>query len=367
MTIKTIRSFPLIDIAGPPEQRGLEYGTKAKTHIHRAIQNYKLAYADLGVGWDHACGIANSFLPMLEGREERLLSEIKAIARGAGVQTSEVLALNCRTEIMYGSGAAGDMPTDGCTGVIALPEATASGNVIHAQNWDWRAECAETSIVLRITPESGPQIITQTEAGNLARCGMNDRGITLTGNFLKCERDNQPGGIPIPFVRRHILEQEALSEALGVAFKAPKSFSTNLMVTDGREEGFNLETVPGETFWINPQDGLLVHANHFESPGALAKLQDLGLRVAPCSLYRSRRAKAYLRKWSGRITIDHIKTILSDRYGSPSAICAAPDQGPGGDMSATVATIIMDVADRRMWVAPLPFLAHEYTCYEFAA
>ncbi|WBX85811.1 hypothetical protein [Sphingosinicella microcystinivorans] len=97
MSVKNIRTFPLIDIAGPPEARGLQYGMKAKDYILRAIQNYKLAYADLGVGWEQACGIADTFLPMLENREEWLLTEVKAIAQGAGVRTNEILALNCRT------------------------------------------------------------------------------------------------------------------------------------------------------------------------------------------------------------------------------------------------------------------------------
>ena len=33
---------------------------------------------------------------------------------------------------------------DGCTGLVVLPERSATGALIHAQNWDWLAECAET-------------------------------------------------------------------------------------------------------------------------------------------------------------------------------------------------------------------------------
>ncbi len=359
--------FPLIDISGPPEQRGLQYGEQARIYISRAISNYKKAYAERDISWEQACRLASGFIPLLESQETELFTEVKAIAKGSGFTTEEILTLNCRTEILYGSGATIDEPTDGCTGAIALPSASANGHVLHGQNWDWRDECGETSIVLRIKPDKGPAILTQTEAGNLARCGINDAGIALTGNFLKCDKDNQPGGIPIPFVRRHILEQSNLNDAFGVVLTTPKSFSTNLMISDGNGECINFETVPGETFWLSPENGLLVHANHFESIPARVKLKDTGLEVAPCSLYRSRRVRETLTALIGEITLDHLTDVFSDRFGAPSAVCASPDPGPGGDMSSTVATILMDVTERRMWVAPRPYLYREYTEYGFGS
>ena len=54
---------------------------------------------------------------------------------------------------------------DACTGVVALPSATRDGRLIHAQNWDWKAECAETAVVLKIHRDDGPDILTFTEAG----------------------------------------------------------------------------------------------------------------------------------------------------------------------------------------------------------
>lgn len=226
-------ALPLIDISGPPEKRGMEYGEQAKGYIHLSVKNYKAAYSEMNISWEEACTIAGNFIAKLEKDERDLFTEIKAIAKGSELRTEEILALNCRTEIFYGSRANVSKPSDGCTGAIALPEITENSHLLHGQNWDWRDECADTSIVLRITPEKGPCILTQTEAGNLARCGINDRGIAMTGNFLKCDRDNQAGGVPIPFIRRHILEQGTLFRALEFALMAQKSFSTNLMISHG--------------------------------------------------------------------------------------------------------------------------------------
>ncbi|TIP97213.1 MAG: acyl-CoA--6-aminopenicillanic acid acyltransferase, partial [Mesorhizobium sp.] len=74
-----------------------------------------------------------------------------------------------------------------CTGAVILPEATRNGRLIHGQNWDWKAECAETSVVLRIRRTDGPDLLTFTEAGGLARSGFNAAGIGITANYLESD------------------------------------------------------------------------------------------------------------------------------------------------------------------------------------
>jgi isopenicillin-N N-acyltransferase-like protein len=358
---------PLIDVAGDPKARGQSHGEQARQRIALGITNYRIAYEHLGIGWNDACTIAGRYIDRLGREEPDLLQEIDGIASGAGVRIEEILALNCRTEIIYGSLGETDEPTDGCTGAIALPDVTASGHVLHGQNWDWRDDCADTIIVLRIAYEDGLQVLTQTEAGIVARCGLNSSGIALTGNFLRCDRDNSPGGIPIPFVRRRVLEQTTFCDAMEVALKAPKSFSTNLMISDAGGECIDLEAVPGETFWLHADDGLLVHSNHFESPAALAKVRDTGVLVTPCTLYRSRRVRDYLRRYRGSIDLDRVKQALGDKFGSPAGVCASPQVGSTGTVWSTVATILMDVTERTMWVATRPYREHSYTRYDLAS
>jgi len=361
-TLRT-SAFPIIDISGNASERGIQYGSKAQQYILQGIANYKSSFAEEGISWAQACQTAASFIPRLKKEESALFTEIEGIAQGAGVNTEEILAINCRTEILYGQNKEVNSPTDGCTGAIALPSASASGKVLHGQNWDWQDECAETSIVLRITPDKGPKLLIHTEAGILARCGINSEGIALTGNFLKCDRDNQPGGIPIPFVRRKILSQNNYSAAIRIALSSPKSFSTNLMLSHCSGEAVNLETTPGETFWLQPENGLLVHANHFESYGALAKVKDEGLKVASCSLHRARRVREALSANIGDLNIEHFISAFSDKFDNPNGVCAEPDQGPGGDTSSTVATILLDASLGKMWIAPRPYDTHTYTEY----
>src|SRR3546814_10393509 len=97
---------------------------------------------------------------------------MRGIAEGAGRRFEEIVLLNARTEILKLAArpdlraklAAIEDP-DGCTGLVALPGATAAGRLIHAQNWDWKAECAETAVDLRIPRDDGPDTLPFTQAG----------------------------------------------------------------------------------------------------------------------------------------------------------------------------------------------------------
>lgn len=357
-------AFPLIDIAGPPAERGRQYGEKAKLYIEKAISVYKAAYARRGVDWAQAIEIAHAIMPRIQKTEGRLFGEVEGIAQGSGRSVGEILALNARTEILYYNKTTSGHD-DGCTGAILLPECTADGHVLHGQNWDWLIDCEETSIILRITPEKGPRILTQTEAGNLARCGMNTAGIGLTGNFLKCEHDAYSEAVPIPFIRRKILESTTFSDATEVVLASQLSFSTNLMISDSAGEAINLETTPKRVFWISPENNMLVHANHFISDAARASVQDLGLVSMPCSLYRGRRVLEHFSKHADNLTMEHMKEAFQDRFGAPSGVCCEPVDNGHGELEATVATILMDTTDLKMWVAYAPYKGVNYKEYSF--
>lgn len=365
MTTDMHAPFPLVDAAGDAFARGRDHGRAAGDRVLRSIAIYRDALAADGVDWTVAHEMARRFAPEIAKAYPEAIVEMRGIAEGAEVDPLDIMAINARTELLY---ARPDEPTpvsarDGCTGAIAMPEATRSGRLLHGQNWDWRDECCDTAIVLRIEPETGPRILTFVEAGLLTRCGMNSAGIALTGNFIRCENDFGRRGTPAPIIRRAILGCERLAEAMGIVFNAALSFSSNMMISAADGGAIDLEATPGETFWIQPQDGLLVHANHFIAPAAMSKLRDISLLENPDSLYRDRRVRAFLAARHGDITPELMMEAFQDRYGAPEAVCRSPVFGPGGDTSSTVATIIMDAAQGRMWAAPRPYGKHVFTEY----
>lgn len=359
--------FPIIRIAGAPRVRGRQYGNLASERIKRTLAIYRRAYAAVGISWERVQEIAASFAPRIKSYSPELYEEICGIAEGAGHRTEEIAALNARTELLYWEERGNELERDdGCTSVMVLPRASANGHLLHAWNWDWRDECADCTIVLDVAPETGPRLLTVVEAGMLARSGFNSVGVAVTGNNLETEEVRGRYGVPAPLIRRAILMSGSYTAALKRVFDADRSFSNNLMITSAAGEGIDLEATPQRIFWVQPENDVLVHANHFMAPAALATLKDVGLAKGPDSLHRARRVRAALEPWIGQLTIEHVKQALADRFDSPFAVCAAPGEpDSSGRVSSTVATMIMDTTEQVMYVAPTPYAGATYTAYSF--
>jgi isopenicillin-N N-acyltransferase like protein len=252
---------------------------------------------------------------------------------------------------------------DGCTGVVVLPQASDTGRLIHAQNWDWKPECAETAVVLKVRRDDGPDLMTFTEAGALGRCGFNAVGIAITANYLESDRDYRQVGVPLALIRRKVLESEHVALAMRTVYCTKKSAANNMIVSHRDGVAIDFECAPDETFQVHPDRGLLVHANHFVSPVALGKLKDTGIANTPDSLYRDIRVRELLQPHLGPITFDTVKAALFDDFAYPWSVCRPPCRNLSNKFSATVAMVLMEPASGLMEVAPLPALSRQFTTY----
>jgi isopenicillin-N N-acyltransferase-like protein len=315
-------------------------------------------------------GLVQGFLPIIDQFDPTFVPEMRGIAAGAGRPLEDIVLINARTEILKlapekgrALGRTVEDDPDGCTGVVAMPSVTADSRLIHAQNWDWKVECAETAVVLKIHNPDGPDILTFSEAGQLARSGMNSAGIALTANYLECERDYRQIGVPLALIRRKILQESQLALALRAAYQTPKSASNNIIVSQCAGVAIDLECAPDETFQVLPHEGLIVHANHWLSPVALSKLRETGVASTPDSLYRDLRVRSLLAEVAGPVTLDRVKTALFDDYQSPWSVCRPPRTNLSSNLSATVAMIAMVPEEGIMDVAILPALNRDFTRY----
>jgi isopenicillin-N N-acyltransferase-like protein len=365
-----IEPFPLVEVSGPPRERGRQYGQQAATRIARGIEHYagQLERSAFDRRAIHAA--VQDFLPHIQRFEPAYVDEMRGIAEGASVAFEDVVLLNARTEILkLGARRAAKLEADAeaCTGVVALPGATQARRVVHAQNWDWKADCVETAVVLSIRRSDGPDLLTFTEAGGLARSGFNAAGIAITANYLECDRDYRTLGVPLALIRRKVLESEHLALAMHAVYATPKSGANNMMVSHAGGVAIDFECAPDETFQVHAERGLIVHANHWVSPVALAKLKDTGIANTPCSLYRDLRVRELLTPHLGRLTPESVKAALLDDFASPWSVCRPPRAGLTSTVTATVATVVMEPALGIMEVAPLPALNPRFTTYRLHA
>jgi isopenicillin-N N-acyltransferase-like protein len=362
-----------VEISGAPFERGVQYGTQAAARVRLGTGHYLAQLARIDFGMPELVAAVQQYLPSIEQFDPAYPKEMRGIAEGAGVPFEAVVLINARTEILQLAKrraaeqkrrmqAPVDDDPDGCTGVVVMPDAAAEGRLIHALNWDWKAECAETSVVLRIRRDDGPDILTFTEAGQLARVGMNAAGIAITANYLECERDYRQLGVPVALVRRKVLEQERLAMAMHSIYTTPKSASINNILSHAHGIALDFECAPDETFVVPPSDGLIVHANHWQSPVALGKLVEKGVATMPDSLYRDIRVRGLLKPATGaKLTRDDVKRALFDKFEWPWSVCRPPRASFSTNLSATVAMIVMEPALGVMDVALLPALTEDFT------
>lgn len=361
----------LIEISGAPHERGRQYGRAAAPEIRIGIGHYAAQVKGLGLTDSQLAQVVAAYLPKIEAFDPRYVEEMRGVAEGAGVEFHHVVMLNARTEVLklaadpgLREGLMGEDEPDGCTAVVALPKATAEGRLIHAHNWDWKMEAAEASVVLRIRNEDGPDILTFTEAGALGRFGFNTVGIGITANYLECERDYRQVGVPLALIRRQVLEQTQFALALRSAYVTPKSGSNNIVVTHaGGGMAYDFECAPDESFMVEPKDGLLVHANHWQSPVALSKLRETGIFHTPDSLYRDRRVRDLLEDRIGRLTVADLKAALLDKWEAPWSVCRPPRPSTTTNLSATVISLVMQPSIGQMEIAVLPALDPTFTSY----
>ena len=364
-----VEPFPLIEISGAPRERGRQYGQKAAGRIKKGTTHYFAQLKELSLDAKGVAELVRDYLPVIEAFEPSYIEEMRGIAEGADVPFEDVVLLNARTEILKLANPkirarlkTPDEP-DGCTGVVVMPQASANGRLIHAQNWDWKRECAETAVVLKVRRDDGPDLMTFTEAGALGRCGFNAVGIAITANYLQSDRDYRQVGVPLALIRRKVLEQEHLALAMRAVYCTRKSAANNMIVSHREGVAIDFECAPDETFQVHPQNGLLVHANHFVSPVALGKLRDAGIQDTPDSLYRDIRVRDLLQPHIGNITFDTVKNALFDEFAYPWSVCRPPRRNLSNNLSATVAMILMEAATGTMQAAPLPALNREFTEY----
>src|SRR5688500_10293439 len=324
--------FPLIEVHGSPRERGLMHGRAAADRVKKSAALYRKELERRKVDYATQEKLARRFLPIIGDFDPTYVDEVRGMDEGEGVSMEAGSTVNCLTEMMFGFKEAIEVQEthqqmkDGCTGVVAMPSVTAHGRLIHAHNWDWRQEAADSSIVLRVRAENGPDILTLVEAGGLARHGFNSAGVALTANFLACDADfKKPGTVPLGILRRKILEQTNLANAVREVASTTRFCSNNIMLSDAAGEAIDLECTPDEVFWIQPEGGLLPHSNHFLSPVARVKVKDIQFPRAADTLYRASRVNDYLAARRGKIDYKDCVEALSDRYGFPDSVLRSPN------------------------------------------
>jgi len=343
------RPFPVLTLDGDAYECGVQHGTDAADRVAKTIEIYLSAFeAETGLGLEAVRERARKYATHIEALDSDIMTEIRGIAEGARQNVEDIIAVNCRTELLFGS-RAGNEPVSECTTLVALPDATRDGRILIGKNWDWRERCIDSVVVLRIKQRDKPRLCMIVEAGMVGRDGCNEDGIVVCGNLLTSNEDTGKTGVPIPILRRRILHARNYYSAIDTLLRAERGASGNYVIAHRDGVAIDFETTPAHAYPIYPERGLLTHANHFQSQ--VAQITGVAKYYTADSLYRDFRARHLLEPLIGEITAEDMKAVLRDQFGAPRAICRSPHDYPGHAATMTIASMVFDPAAGIMEVA----------------
>jgi isopenicillin-N N-acyltransferase-like protein len=384
--------FPEVTVAGAPYERGLAYGRAVAPLVRHSIASYARLFAyRRGLDWAASQSEAMRFAPLLHEVAPDLLDEMCGVADGAGRTLAEIVALNVRTELMAGVGSgvlhpggpaalarnraagvpehalepgeadlaagagmaagAGAVDDGECTTAAAAGAATGSGATLLAQTWDWQGDQRAACVLLRVRAPGEPDILTMTEAGMVAKVGLNSAGLAVSLNLLRSRADGREPGMPVHVLLRKMLQARSFAEAVAAAHLAHPSGSSCITIASAAGELASLEITPSGVAEVRGADGLLAHANHCVDPGAAAG--ECPLEAVSTSRERDGRAWALLREGRGRLDVAAMQAILRDHADDPRCICRHPNPSYARlDRGESVCGIVMEPGAGVIHVAP---------------
>jgi isopenicillin-N N-acyltransferase like protein len=351
--------IPRVRVDGTSYERGRKYGAQAGARVRRSVQAYQQVFAYYaGWDWPTVRRAAAGFEAPIADFRPAYLEEMRGIADGAGLDLADVLAINVRTEVMYAAkarqaplaGRARPAPPAECSAFAFVQDQPAA--TLIGQNWDWLLHSAETLVLLEVRQDDGPDFITVVEAGLLAKTGMNAAGLGVVTNALVTDADVGAPGLPYHVLLRAVLDCAAVTEALMVLQAGKRSSSANYLIAHSSGAALDVEAAPGDftrLYPLYPDQGLLLHTNHFLSPGLHPV--DLSLWATPSSAVRLQRLRTIGAGGQHR-TLDDFRGLLADHADYPYSVCAHPEPGAHPrEQGATIASVLMDLTAGRMLVA----------------
>ena len=343
-------TVPVLSLKGSPREIGRQHGEGVRGLIHDNLR----FYMDL---WQHMGGVSRDkilsdvvpFGPFVRQMDPDLIEEMQGVADGANLDFREIAALNARTELTFAClpNTLKESSAGGCTSFGLLPEVTEQGHLIIGQNWDWRAEAVQTSVVLQIVQQNKPNIVMHAEAGTIGHRGLNSAGIGVCINYIRSEIDGFKPGMPFLIKLRGILNSDRMSTALRMLMTYVGPNSMNMVIGHSDGEVIDVENLPNDLLFLYPRDGIHTHANHFESP--MLKVRDTGKSTLADTVFRSQRLRRLLEARRGHLNVETIREALTDHFSYPDSICRHPDeQFPKIDQWQTLSSIILDLTEMTM-------------------
>ena len=282
---------PLIEISGPPRERGLQYGRAAASRIRRGIAHYVAQIRGLAADDRAVPDLLGALVPAIERFDPDLVPEMRSIAAGAGVSFEEdpaferahrgaearLPAASPRRRSRTAAPAWWRCPRRRATAGCSTPR-TGTGSSSARRP---RSFCMSAARTGRISSPS-PRRARSPAPGSTPPASRSPR--------TSWERSRGPRdlGVPLALIRRAALPR-SISRSPCAASIARRRPLQQHDPEPRRRHRDRFRMRAGRGLHAAAERGLIVHANHWQSPVALGRLRERAIAVVPDSLYRDLR------------------------------------------------------------------------------
>ncbi|MEX1046602.1 MAG: C45 family peptidase [Actinomycetota bacterium] len=340
----------IIRAEGDAATRGKHIGRRLDSVINRSIEFYHRYFERRGVSSAQLQELLTPFMIVAEANTPEHMAMINGMAQGAVVPVLELFAVNAFEELEPLLKRVGDTPLflERKEGAFHHSEhcstftVSAGDRTFLAHNEQWLdGDTGNVAVIVELPGEGRTATASPTYACCLAACGMNSHGGAQGIQSLTASDDRV--GIPRVFVSRNSLESSGRADALQRATPAERAGGYGHSYAFSGD-CFTIETTATRAAEL---DGQGPHTNHYLDP----ELAGMAPEPRDGSLARYNRMRTLLDERRPG-TPEAIMDILRDHAGAPESICLHADEADGDDAEAVVFSMVCDVDEGRMWVAP---------------
>ncbi len=334
--IATPHTIPLVRVSGSYFDVGGQIGELCADTIRLAVEFEGEIPA--GRGRAEQLALADQYLRLTAEAMPWAVEEIEGAAEAAGVHGLDLFAC-CIEEIWYEPRRPAH--AKGCSDLVATAPKTADGHVLVAHNNDMSRRYQEALVAIERRVPGDPAILTIGN-GIWISVGWNSAGLSLTGNELS--PNDERIGIPREIQVRAMLRDPTLDMMVGTAIRHDRASSYNNVLASADGRVVNVEGSATDVEMTEPEEGMLVHTNHYVCESMLAYEGDP--QYAELSAIRYRRAKELLATTpDGSVDESTLRECLSDHENAPDSICRHEAEGRE---SVTCFWCVADVTDGRI-------------------
>lgn len=347
----------VVRASGDGMARGLQIGSELRDLIGNSIEFYHRYLDRRGVSSSTLQDLLTPYLVSSEAVYPEGIAVLKGMSLGAMVPVMELFAINAFEELeplleSPGGGLLFLQKKEGYTEPPVPPPPPAErcssltvsvpGTTLLAHNEHWLSGDAGNVAVVVEVPDGRAPVASPTVVCCLPAVGMNAHGGAQGIGSLTASDDRV--GVPRVLVSRSALEARDRDDAIRRAAVADRAGGYGHVFAFAGGDTFVVETTASQH---RVQPGPAVHTNHYVDADLAA------MAPAPSDGSRARydRLVRLLDERQPR-TPEDLMDILRDHGSTPQAVCMHPDPEEGDEASAVLFSMIADVEQGRMWVAP---------------